>query len=246
MNACNERPSPWWYRRRGTVIGAIYGLGFLLGNLSFDGRPPQPAFLAWGALFASGHGGTILLCLSIASALAAWLWRASGTAYLQRSVVFAADVQRDRLIVAGPFRYVRNPLYVGNMFLALSVALLAPPLGFALIMAGNAAIAALLAAEESRGMAERYGAVYEAFRAAVPAFVPRLTPADVPGSVSAQAAWGPALFGDAYCLLLAIALVPVALYGEAGVRVFWAIVVPAFVVWSVLGWWSGRAKPAGS
>lgn len=237
------RPSPWWYRRRGTVIGAIYGLGFVLGNLTFDGVAQRAAFVAWGA---GSRGGGPLAWAAVAAALVAWFWRASGTAYLRREVVFADDVQRDRLVVAGPFRYVRNPLYLGNLFLAFAVAVLAPPLGFAIIVLGNVAFGGLLAAEESRELAARYGAAYDAFRAAVPAFVPRVTPAVVPGSASVQPAWGAALLGEGYCLALAVGLVPVALFGAAGMRAFWAICVPAFVLWSLLGWWAGRARPASS
>jgi hypothetical protein len=33
----DERTSPWWYRRRGTLLGVIYGAGFFFGNLSFGG-----------------------------------------------------------------------------------------------------------------------------------------------------------------------------------------------------------------
>jgi len=228
------RSSPWWYRRRGTVIGAIYGLGFLAGNISFDGTRPVPAFELWG--------GDRVLWLAVASALCAWLWRASGTAYLRRDVVFAADVQRDRLIVAGVFRYVRNPLYLGNMFLALGIAVLASPLGFAAIVAGNAAIVWLLAAEEARELEQRYGAAYAAYRAAVPAFLPRLTPADVAGSLTVAPDWPHALIGEGFCFALAVAIVPIALFGAAGVPAFWAIWVAAFVIFAYNGWRAGRAQ----
>jgi protein-S-isoprenylcysteine O-methyltransferase Ste14 len=235
-----EPLSPWWYRRRGSVIAAIYGLGFFLGNVTLDGRAARPALVVWGG--ALGSGNSIVAWVAIGFALVAWLWRASGTAYLRRDVVFAADVQSDRLIVAGPFRYVRNPLYLGNLFLAGAVAVLAPPLGFAFIMAGNLVFGGLLAAEESRELAARYGRAYDAFRAAVPAFVPRLTPAVVPASVSTRPAWGAALLGEAYCLALAVAIVPLALFGMAGIRTFWEICIPAFVLWSALGWWAGRPR----
>jgi protein-S-isoprenylcysteine O-methyltransferase Ste14 len=232
-------PSPWWYRRRGSVIASIYGLGFFLGYLPLDGRASEPVFVTWNFL-RPDRGGFAPAWCAVASALVAWFWRASGTAYLRRDVVFAADVQRDRLIVAGPFRYVRNPLYLGNVFLALSAAVLAPPLGFALILVGNAAFGAALAAEESRQMSDRYGATYAAFRAAVPAFVPRLTPATVPGTGSAEPAWRAALLGEGFCLALALALVPVALRGPAGFPVFWAIWIPTLALFWALGWWAGR------
>jgi protein-S-isoprenylcysteine O-methyltransferase Ste14 len=232
------RASPWWYRRRGTLLAAIYAAGFFFGNLPFNG--PAPAYVAWGERFAGGFGSLVLLWTAFACALLAWFWRASGTAYLRRNVVFAADVRCERLIVAGPFRYVRNPLYVGNMFLALALGLLAPPLGFALILVGNAVWVACVAAEEGRELALHYGDAYTAFRAAVPAFVPRLTPATVEGSAAVRPSWRAALAGEAFCLALALAIVPLVLYGVAGLPAFWAIAAAAFVLFAVAGWRAGR------
>jgi protein-S-isoprenylcysteine O-methyltransferase Ste14 len=223
--------SPWWYRHRGTVIGVLYGLGFALGNVTISGHAEAPV-----------GSDPRVLWVGVASAIVAWLLRASGTAYLRRDVVFAADVQRDKLIVAGPFRHVRNPLYLGNVFLALAMGVLAPPLGFVIIAVGNVAFGALLAAEESREMAQRYGDVYGAFKKAVPAFIPRLTAATVLGSVSVEPLWGQALLGEAFCLTLGIAIVPIALFGSAGSREFWVICIATFVCFGAWGWWSGRAR----
>jgi protein-S-isoprenylcysteine O-methyltransferase Ste14 len=237
-----DRPSPWWYRQRGSVIGAVYGLGFVLGYLSLDGSAPKPAYIVAGLRLAGAGGPSILVWAAIVSALIAWVWRASGTAFLRRDVVFASDVQHDRLIVAGPFRYVRNPLYVGNMFLALAAAIMAPPLGFAIILIGNAVIVAFLAAEESRELARRYGSAYDAFRAAVPAFFPRLTPASVPGSVSAAPDWPAAFLGEGFCAALAIALVPIALDGSAGLPAFWIIGTATIVIFVTSGWLASRTR----
>jgi len=236
------RVSPWWYRHRGLLIAAVYAAGFLLGNISFDNRSTNAVSSAWGNNFAGGKGGYIMLWIAVGSALVAWILRASGTAYLNREVVFASDVQSDRLIVAGPFRFVRNPLYLGNVFLAIAIAILAPPVGFAIIVIGNVVVAALLAGEESKQMAVRYGSTYAAFRAAVPAFVPRLTAASVPGSATVRPLWREALVGEAFCLMLGIAIVPLALFRAAGATAFWAICIPTFVVFSVWGWWAGRAR----
>ena len=219
-------PSPWWYRARALLIGAAYGAGFFLGYLSLTNVTPPPAYVEWGR--AGGDAGiAVLAWTGIALTLVAWLVRASGTAYLRRDVVFASDVQRDRLIVAGPFRYVRNPLYLGNVLMALGIGLYAPPLGFAIIVLGNVAIGVVLAREEARQLARRYGTVYEAFRVAVPAFVPRLTPATVAGTSSATPSVRSALLGESGCFGMALALVPIALFGNAGLPAFYAIWIVA-------------------
>jgi hypothetical protein len=54
------KPSPWWYRQRGTVIGFIFGLGFFFGNMRADGQPSVPAALVWG--LRDGDAGVQTLC----------------------------------------------------------------------------------------------------------------------------------------------------------------------------------------
>jgi hypothetical protein len=131
------------------------------------------------------------------------------------------------------------------MFLALAIAILAPPLGFVIIMLGNAIVVALLASEESKQMAVRYGSTYVAFRAAVPAFWPRLRPADIPGTANPKPSWVAALLGEGYCFALAVAIVPIALFGSAGVPVFWAIWIPGLFIFGAAGWWAGRPQNPG-
>jgi protein-S-isoprenylcysteine O-methyltransferase Ste14 len=210
MSASTDHTSPRWYRQRGALFGVIYGAGFFFGNLSFAGAPPAPAFVSWGQALGPG-------------VLVAWLWRAAGTAFLRREVVFSADALQDRLVVAGPFRYVRNPLYLGNLFLAIGVGLYAPPLGFGIIVVGNVVLVALLAREEAGQMAARYGATYEAYRRAVPAFVPRLRPASVPGSAVVAPSLRSGFVGEAGVLLTAVALVPIAVFGSSGLIAFFIL-----------------------
>ncbi len=223
-----EAPSPWWYRQRGFLIGIAYGVGFTLGYLSFDDTPRQPAFVVWGDALGP-HGATVLAWLGVALAIMAWAIRAAGTAYLRREVVFAADTQRDRLVVAGPFRYVRNPLYLGNIVLAIGVALFAPPLGAAFIVLGNVAIVIALAREEVRVLRARYGAAFDAYAAAVPAFVPRFTPAAVPGSQTVEPSLASGFLGEIGVMLAALSLAPVAAFGRAGLPALDAILVLAVI-----------------
>lgn len=237
MSEQDVRPSPWWYRQRGSVIGAIFGCGFFLGNIGFDGQRPLPAAVVWGL-----HGGAAgvysLLWAGVALVLTAWLARLSGTAYLRGDVVFAANVQRDRLIVAGPFRYVRNPLYLGNVLLALGMGLYAPPLGFAIIVLGNTVFVAALAHEEAEQLASRYGADYAAYRVAVPAFLPRITPWTLAGGASIEPEFRAALLAESFTLAMGVALVPIAVAGQAGLvpaAIIFVVAMGLFVVMSRTG-----------
>lgn len=83
-----------------------------------------------------------------------------------------------RLVVSGPYRYVRNPLYVTDMTLIGSTALLTQNgfLVFTLVIY-IAQLAMQLRLEE-RELRQRFGAQYERYLQAVPRFIPRLMPVD--------------------------------------------------------------------
>ena len=82
-----------------------------------------------------------------------------------------------RLVVRGPYRRVRNPMISGVLCVLLGEALLfgsaAVLAWFALVLAVNAIYFPLV---EEPGLRRRFGADYEAYRAAVPRWLPRLRP----------------------------------------------------------------------
>jgi protein-S-isoprenylcysteine O-methyltransferase Ste14 len=83
----------------------------------------------------------------------------------------------EHLVVTGAYRHVRNPMYVavvgaivGQAVLLGSVVLLV----YAVV--ALATMAAFAHVYEEPTLAARYGAEYDAYRAAVPAWLPRWTP----------------------------------------------------------------------
>ena len=88
-----------------------------------------------------------------------------------------------RLVVAGPYRYVRNPMIAGVMFMLFAIALLLrsrPHAAWAGIFAAiNAVYIPLL---EEPDLAARFGEDYATYRKHVRRFVPRLTPWTGPAS----------------------------------------------------------------
>jgi protein-S-isoprenylcysteine O-methyltransferase Ste14 len=227
----NGPPSPWWYRNRGPLIGAIYGCGFFLGYLQFGSAPAAPAAVTWG-LHWGAWGVYSLFWAGIQVALLGWLVRFLGTAYLRGDVVFAADVQRDRLIVAGPFSFTRNPLYLGNDLLALGLGLYAPPVGFAIIALGNIIFGIILAGEEQQQLLKQYGAEYVAYSKAVPPFLPRLMPAKFPVNATVTPSWRNAFRTESWALALALAPAPIALAGARGTiasGLIWVAAIGLFV-----------------
>ena len=83
----------------------------------------------------------------------------------------------EHLVVGGPYRYVRNPMYVAVVVAILGQALL---FGQAALLWYGIAIALVQAAfvrfYEEPGLRRRYGAEYDTYRAAVSAWWPRLRP----------------------------------------------------------------------
>ncbi len=138
----------------------------------------MPAFAAFGSHFGQA-GIAALLALAVACTLGCLIVRAWGSSYLTAGIVWSVDARTDSLVAGGPFRYTRNPLYVGNALLAYGFALLAPPSGAAFIVIANGAFIAALIGHEERAMLQRYGGAFVSYCVRVPRFFPRLIPAPV-------------------------------------------------------------------
>jgi protein-S-isoprenylcysteine O-methyltransferase Ste14 len=82
-----------------------------------------------------------------------------------------------RLVVRGPYRYVRNPMISGVLFVLLGEAALlgSPPLllWFGAVFAVNAVYIPLV---EEPGLGRRFGDDYARYKAHVPRWVPRIRP----------------------------------------------------------------------
>jgi len=83
----------------------------------------------------------------------------------------------EKLVVGGIYRHVRNPMYVAVLSIILGQALIFsswPVVIYGLIAA--AAMVSFVKVYEEPTLASRYGAQYEAYRRAVPGWLPRITP----------------------------------------------------------------------
>jgi protein-S-isoprenylcysteine O-methyltransferase Ste14 len=83
----------------------------------------------------------------------------------------------EQLVVGGAYRYVRNPMYLAVAALIVGQSLL---LGQSVLLlyaaAFGIAVAAFVHGYEEPVLSRRFGAQYEAYRRAVPAWRPRRTP----------------------------------------------------------------------
>ncbi|GID95636.1 methyltransferase family protein [Amorphoplanes digitatis] len=87
----------------------------------------------------------------------------------------APVAQTDRLVVRGPYRFVRNPMYIAVVLAIVGQALL---LGSAVLflyaLVAGATMFGFVKLYEEPHLSRVYGAEYEAYRRAVPGWWPRL------------------------------------------------------------------------
>jgi protein-S-isoprenylcysteine O-methyltransferase Ste14 len=114
--------------------------------------------------------GAIVLVASVAVlvwAFARFVFEGHGTP--------APVAPTDRLVVSGLYRYVRNPMYVAVVGAILGQALV---LGRVVLLAYAAVVWAVVASfvrgYEEPTLRRQFGPDYDAYRAAVPAWVPRI------------------------------------------------------------------------
>lgn len=196
------KATPLEFSFRFWILAAIYFLGFVSPWdywLHLDSIRTWQLLASWPARadWLSFSAATIaVLLLGILCALIGALLRTWGTAYLSPSVVHDPAMHGDGVIAAGPFRYVRNPLYLGNILHTLALALLMPPTGAIFcILTVTLFQLRLIAAEESF-LSTKLSDPYLAYCSKVPRLIPALTPR-VPASV-AQTRWPTAFLGEIY------------------------------------------------
>jgi hypothetical protein len=104
-------------------------------------------------------------------------------------------------VADGPYRHLRNPLYLGTVLLAIGIGLAASRSGFCLIVAGILVFNYRLIFREEAELAGTQGEAYRRFAAAVPRMFPSLIP-KLPAS-GARPEWGQAVRGELFMWLFA-------------------------------------------
>jgi protein-S-isoprenylcysteine O-methyltransferase Ste14 len=126
---------------------------------------------------------------------AAWIRTWAG-AYLRSDVVHDPAVHTERLVADGPYRHLRNPLYLGNMLLAIGMAGMASRTGSVILILGNLLIVLRLMGREEVALAQVQGEAYRSYVAEVPRFWPSLKPRMCPRGL--QPKWLQAFLGEAW------------------------------------------------
>jgi|SRR6266536_1889872 len=150
-----------WFVAIGGTFGCL--LPYLLNDWHFHRPLPY-----WGVARAVG---ALLICAGLVPVVHSFIefFKADGTPIPAASP--------PRLVVSGFYRYVRNPIYVGFLAIMVGETLLFGSSGLLVYTAVAWCIgAAAVRWYEEPILARKFGAEYQAYRRAVPAWLPRLHP----------------------------------------------------------------------
>jgi protein-S-isoprenylcysteine O-methyltransferase Ste14 len=188
------------FRFRRIALVAIFVIAFWAPWERLGGAHPASAWL-WlaGTLSAMGFlpiatSTVVVITVATLALLLAALVRTWAAAYLGSDVVQDKDLHSERLVADGPYRYLRNPLYVGSWLMTAGLAILMPPGGalFALLAVTLSIVLWVLA--EERKLAIERGEAYTAYLKKVPRFFPSLKPRIFSGT--AQPHWLQGFLGE--------------------------------------------------
>jgi protein-S-isoprenylcysteine O-methyltransferase Ste14 len=180
------KASAFEFRSRFWILLTIYVLGFVAPwdfAWHLDGSGPKThvwaqlaVLLSKNGLMSIGAAFNVVLAAGILCALVgAWL-RTSGSAYLGVDAMSDRQLRGNRVVANGPYRYLRNPLYLGGLFNLLALTLLMPPSGaiFSFVLVTLFYLRLILGEEDF--LRSRLGEPYVAYCERVPRLLPSLRP----------------------------------------------------------------------
>jgi protein-S-isoprenylcysteine O-methyltransferase Ste14 len=179
------RASAIEFRLRMLIMIVIVFVGFWspwLGSSTGGwGFAPRISTLEWLPLELSRLGLTsfavatpIVIVVGALIALAGAVLRVWGTAYLGYTTVHHSDMQAGAVMADGPYRYMRNPLYLGGWFMMLAISLLMAPSGALFSMVLLTIFFLRLILGEEAFLTTQLGESYREYLRSVPRLIPRL------------------------------------------------------------------------
>jgi protein-S-isoprenylcysteine O-methyltransferase Ste14 len=132
-------------------------------------------FLVLGLVFAQPTAQS--MAIGIVMAILGESLRFWGVGHATSLTRVTGSVGANRLVVSGPFAYLRNPLYLGNMLLYTGFGVMSN----VPILIGATAVWFIfqywmIVSREEEFLAKEFPEEYTLYCAAVPKFIPRLTP----------------------------------------------------------------------
>jgi protein-S-isoprenylcysteine O-methyltransferase Ste14 len=228
------RATDFEFRYRFWLITAVFFIAFWCYRFDHVTAGVEVAALLAGhplQLEAAADRHRLQFVLAFASALAllAGLVRTWGAAYLRSEVVHDPNLRLEVVVADGPYRHVRNPLYLGDVLLGVAFGLVASRTGFLVLVLGLTLFTYRLVRREEAALFEEQGEAYRRLVAAVPRFVPSLRPRLPSGGMKPR--WGQAWLGEGPMWLLALSTVAFA--ATLKVTVFYIMIAAALAGYAI-------------
>jgi len=169
------------FRLRMWIQIAIIAVGYWspwVGAQDFSRRISTMEWLALAlsrtGLMAFHYAAPVVIVLAALVAGAGMILRVWGAAWLGYSTVHDSEMQGGGVMAGGPFRYMRNPLYLGGWFLIIALSMVLPPTGalFTIVLMGVHFLRLILG--EEAFLAGKLGAPYREYLRTVPRLLPCL------------------------------------------------------------------------
>ena len=189
------------FRLRMVIMPILIALGFWAPWIGVRGVGTRIPLLEWLPLELSRLG---LLSFSLAVPLVIVLaalisakvmvFRLWGAAYLGPATVIHRNMRGEALVASGPYRYVRNPLYIGLWAMTTALAFLMPVSGALFVALVVPVFLLRLTLGEEGFLTCELGQPYRDYLCAVPRLVPRF-PSTLPPAAS-KPQWLRAVFAE--------------------------------------------------
>lgn len=191
------------FRLRVLIMVVVIAVGAWSPWIALLGSGRRISLLEWLALELSRLGVVtftyatpVVIVLASLIALLGAIVRVWGTACLGADTVHHAHMKAGIVVADGPFRYVRNPLYLGSICMVAAIGFVLPPTGalFVALMLGVFLVRLILA--EEAYLSAQLGGAYLDYQRAVPRLFPRLRTSLLPSDISPQ--WGRAILAEVF------------------------------------------------
>jgi protein-S-isoprenylcysteine O-methyltransferase Ste14 len=198
------------FRLRMVIMVIIVAIGFWSPWIagSREARIPLlewlPLELSRLGLLSFAEAVPMVIVLGAVAALVGAIFRVWGAAWLGPGTVFNPDMLAGGVMVDGPYRYMRNPLYVGLWFMLAGLAMLMPPTGALFVLVVTPLFLIRLILGEEAFLEGKLGEPYREFLRSVPRVIPRLH-ASLPRTGS-KPRWGIALLSELNPIVVFVAL----------------------------------------
>jgi protein-S-isoprenylcysteine O-methyltransferase Ste14 len=220
----------WEFTNRALLFGLIFASSFPLYFL--DHQNSTAALASWlgsGRQSRADLVARLLFALAAVLLILAALLRTWSSAYLRAGVVYAAQLKTASLIADGPYRQVRNPLYLANVLMAIAMGTMMSRLGFFVAVVAMLVFCYRLILREEAELHADQGEQYDSYRRAVPRLWPALWPRIA--SAGRHAKWADGFKAESWYWGFAAALVVFAI--TLKLTLFFAILAASLILFWV-------------